>query len=109
VEIIHSKPPDWFGPGNLPVLERYIRTVLLAKKLHDRLDKLPLGTDLADAFFRQMIAANNSAVGLAVKLRLTVQAGMTRRQTGRHVEHGSSLSDHPLIGGAAVRMLHVRE
>ena len=99
VDIVSSKPADWFSPGSLPLLELYVELTVLSWDLIARRGSLPCtaGND------RTAIKLENrihklcaTTVGLAVRLRLTVQANV-----GRHSrmldERGAPV--HPLLGG----------
>ena len=64
-EIVAARPAGYFDAGNLPLLKSYV--VLL-----DILEK----ADVGSATHRRLLS---SAVNLATKLRLTVQANVHRR------------------------------
>lgn len=74
-EVVESKPADWFGPDNLPLLVEYIRATVtsdsLARKIEAAMEGSPgalkLLLDMRDKEARR-------ASILATKLRLTQQS-----------------------------------
>jgi hypothetical protein len=100
--IAADRPVDWWTPASLRLLRRLCRTSVYAERLHDALDAAPIGSELAGALFKQVLAANASIGVMAAKLRLTVQNQIDRR-SGQITERG--VSNDPLLGGRAVVQL----
>jgi hypothetical protein len=96
--IVDSLPPDWFTPGSLPLLQRYVRSCILAERLHDQLDLLPARSPEAADFVKRVIAINGSCGSLAARLRLSTQVTMTARSTGKMAERRSSFDDELIPG-----------
>jgi phage terminase small subunit len=101
--ICAAKPADWFDAGNRPLLAAYCATLARLRDLHVALAAMPVDAKGA-AFMEQRVQGMaGSAVMLATKLRLTVQAAV-RRDAGILAEKGpgEGVADDPLLGGKVV-------
>ena len=99
VDIVNSKPADWFSPGSLPLLEMYVELTVLNWNLVARLGSLPSTAEndrLATKLENRIHKFAAALVALATKLRLTVQASVDRHSRMLD-ERGSPV--HPLLGG----------
>ena len=104
--ITRSFPPDRFEPGSLCLLERYVRTVCYAMRLHDEVAKAEVGTPEHGKLHRLLMSANNSCGSLAALLRLSVQARVDRRSgqiEERQIYPRPWDDNNRLIGGNALR------
>jgi len=100
LQIVQAKPAGWFEAGFLHLLSLYVRTVVLAARVAAAAAAADdVGSQASGRLCRRLVALNTSAVGLASKLRLTVQASMHRR-SGMLSEPGAGAPD-PLRGGRA--------
>jgi len=100
VEIVQSKPAGWFDAGSLLLLELYAYTAIQAARVAAALSDVgDIGSPVAGRLCRRLVALNNSTVGLASRLRLTVQATV-HRKSGMLSEPGAGETD-PLLGGRA--------
>ena len=82
-EIVAGLRPDWFEPENLPLLAEYIRCATLCTRLAREMRSIEVSHPRFAPLFRQRMAASNSLVRLATKLRLTIQSSTTTR-TDKH-------------------------
>jgi hypothetical protein len=112
-EIAASKPPSWWEPGNLRLLQRYCRLAITAEKWHDALDRVQPTSKGAGKLLREVATANASLSLLASKLRISVQA-VIDRHSGKLTEVGPGIDlddadfKSGLLGGFAVRPLSRR-
>lgn len=95
-QIVTSRPPDWFDQGNSVLLEAFCTLSIQARGLHGQLAK---GTEVDAALLRRCLAIVKTLVNLAVRLRLTPQAGIDRRSRMLDERNDPGASDDPLIGG----------
>jgi hypothetical protein len=77
--IAADRPADWFTPATLRLLQRFCRTAIYAERLHDGLDREPVGSETAVVLFKQTMNANASLGILASKMRLSTQIAVERR------------------------------
>jgi hypothetical protein len=96
VNIVSSKPPDWFDEGNYPLLAMYCDLATTAEELSAARSALPVQHREAARLRRAHLATATVMCTLAVKLRLSVQNTIDRR-SGILNERGSPR--HPLLGG----------
>jgi hypothetical protein len=82
-EIVASLRADWFEPENLPLLAEYIRYATLSTRLACELRGIEVSDPRFAPLCRQKLAAGNSLLRLATKLRLTIQSSTTTR-TDKH-------------------------
>jgi len=98
--IVQAKPAGWFDAGSLHLLTLYVRTAVLAARVAAAAAAADDVTSPASGrLCRRLVALNTSAVGLASRLRLTVQASVHRR-SGMLSEPGAG-APAPLLGGRA--------
>jgi hypothetical protein len=100
-EIAASKPNDWWQPGNLQLLRRYVKTATTAERWEKELDQLKPGSPQASAVVKEMVSLNHSMGSLAVKLRLSTQ-NMIERHSGLITEKGPGIGRSRLLGGHTV-------
>lgn len=81
VEIVESKPVDWFGPDSIPVLKEYVRASLLCDVLAAKVKRAIEGgedeqvtVNVVKLFLDMRDKEARRAVSLATKLRLTPQS-----------------------------------
>ena len=99
LDILASKPPDWFDAGSLPLLAMYVVAIEIAEDLAVRRSGLPSTPEndkLAARLERRHQRAIVAMVQLATKCRLSVQAAVDRRSRMLD-ERGSP--PHPLLSG----------
>jgi phage terminase small subunit len=81
VDIVSSRPPDYFDAGSLPLLEAYCEATVHSWDLMKRIGDLP-GTPANDRESARLERRSHKYVatllGLATKLRLTPQANIRR-------------------------------
>jgi hypothetical protein len=101
--MITAKPLDQWTPGGLLLLRRLVETSVAADRASAELRRVE---DLADnralKLTKSVCSLNTSTMALLTKLRLTVQAAHSRRETGFNNEVGAEVIRDPLIGGRAV-------
>jgi hypothetical protein len=99
VDIVSSRPPDWFDPSSRQLLAMYAVVVGmgidLAAKIAASRSKPEAERQVARLEARYLRVATTAAL-LMVRLRLTPQARIDRK-SGMLSERGSPL--HPLLGG----------
>jgi hypothetical protein len=101
-QIIGSKPRDWWLPGNLRLLRRYVRLCQTVERWEAALETLQPGTREATRVLKEVVSCNASLSLLASKLRLSITAEIDRK-SGRLTEAGARVFDDPLLGGVGVR------
>src|SRR5688572_7422434 len=82
LDVLASKPPDWFDAGSLPLLSMYVVAIEIAEDLVVRRSGLPSTPEndrLAARLERRHQRAIVAMVQLATKCRLSVQAAVDRR------------------------------
>ena len=99
IDIVSSRPPDYFDAGSLPLLEAYCEATVHSWDLMKRIGDLPC-TPANDREGARLERRSHKYVatllGLATKLRLTPQANI-RRGSSMLGERG--WPDHPLLRG----------
>ena len=71
-EIVASKPADWFGPDNLPLLEHYCTMVAESRRVARKLREVgPECLDDYDRLINLQAKVGGQLQGLATKMRLT--------------------------------------
>ena len=104
-KIAASKPVDWFDDGAMALLEDYCAAVLDARYVNDRLEKARATDDEPDdhkSLRKQAALSSTRLIGLATKLRLSVQAQIDRNSR-KITERGTQeAAGDKLIGGKAV-------
>ena len=78
--VIDSKPADWFGDDNAPLLKEYVRAALMCDALDERVKgAMAEGADVGEVKALLDIRDKESkrAASLATKLRLTNQSRYT--------------------------------
>jgi hypothetical protein len=101
--MITAKPLEQWTPGGLLLLKRLVETSVAADRVGVELRKVEdLADDRALKLTKSLCSLNTSTTVLMTKLRLTVQAAHSRRETGYNNETGPSILNDPLIGGRAV-------
>jgi hypothetical protein len=85
VEIVESKPADWFGPDSLPILEDYVQAVGMSRYLAGQVEKAKaLGDgDVLKQYLDMRDKESRRAVSLATKMRLTQQSRYGARDAER--------------------------
>ena len=74
-EIVASKPADWFGPDNLPLLEHYCTSVAESRRVARKLREVgPECLDDYDRLINLQARVGGQLQGLATKMRLTQQS-----------------------------------
>jgi hypothetical protein len=98
-----ARPRDlWTSPA-LVLLRRFVETQLLADRVSAQLRReKDLAGDRAKILTKSVVSLNLSLAGLLVRLRLTPQAAISRKETGKNTEVGSALIRDPLIGGRLI-------
>jgi hypothetical protein len=91
VDIVSSKPPDWFDAGSYPLLGMYVDLVVVAKELAIQRSAVPVLDREAARLESRWLKTVAVTLNLAVKLRLTPQAKIDRR-SGMLNETGLSRS-----------------
>ena len=84
-DIVASKPADWFGPDNLPILKEYVRAVTMCDVLERQVrEGMEEGDDdLVKRRLDMRDKESRRAVSLATKMRLTQQAKYGARDADR--------------------------
>lgn len=81
-EVVGSKPADWFGPDNAPLLAEYVRAVDMANKLEAQIEALMAGScepaDLKD-LLNMRDKESRRVTSLATKMRLSQQSKYTEK------------------------------
>jgi hypothetical protein len=98
--LITSKPADHWTGASLILLDRLCRSLAAVDQVQKQLDANPSAPN-AMQLVKAIVALNASCAGLAQKLRLTPQAVIGPRETGRNAETGTPVES--LIGGYAIR------
>jgi hypothetical protein len=79
VEIVETKPAEWFGPDSAPILVEFVRAVdtcnLLANQVREALESGE--PDWIERFLKLRDKESRRAADLATKLRLTQQSRYT--------------------------------
>ncbi len=91
-EIVRSRPPDYFLPGSLNLLESFVVASIAVRELAPKIAADPADKDLAETFRRH----SATAATMATKLRLAVSSAI-KPHSGKLAEKGGG--HHPLIGG----------
>ena len=96
-EIVDDRPPDWFRPGSLQLLEIYCELVMQQRALLRRLR----GAEGEEHAKQLQLARQLSGTiaNLAKTLRISVQADVERHS--RKVEERGDGPRDPLLGGTA--------
>ncbi len=90
---MRSRPPDYFLPGSLNLLESFVVASIAVRDLAPKIAADPADKDLAETFRRH----SATAATMATKLRLAVSSAV-KPHAGKLNERGTH---HPLIGGSA--------
>lgn len=85
VEVVESKPAEWFGADSLPLLKEYVRAVVMCDTLDAKVKRAIEGGEGAEAatvgvvklFLDMRDKEAKRATSLATKLRLTQQSRYT--------------------------------
>ena len=93
-EIVRSRPPDYFLPGSLNLLESFVVASIAVRELAPKIAADPADKDLAETFRRH----SATAATMATKLRLAVSSAI-KPHAGKLTERGGGHG--PLIGGSA--------
>jgi hypothetical protein len=85
VEIVESKPLDWFGPDSEPILKEYVRAAATCDVLAVSVSKALKGDDAGVVKFMLDLRDKEArrAASLATKLRLTQQSRYGARSAAR--------------------------
>lgn len=85
VEIVESKPSDWFGPDSEPILKEYVRAAAACDLLAGKVSKALEGDDAGVVKFMLDLRDKEArrAASLATKLRLTQQSRYGPRGAAR--------------------------
>jgi hypothetical protein len=102
---VAAKPLGWFDAGSLPLLAAYCATLARLRDLHTLLAATPVDARGAAHMEQRIMGLTASAVALATKLRLTVQAAV-RRDSAMLAERGpgEEAASDPLLGGKVVAL-----
>ena len=92
--VVGSKPADWFGPDNAPLLVEYVRAVDMANKLESQLDTLMATGDVAAGELRSLLNMRDKesrrVTSLATKMRLSQQAKYTEKSAATADRRGGA-------------------
>jgi hypothetical protein len=85
VEIVESKPSDWFGPDSKPILKEYVRAAVACDLLAGKVSEALGGNDAGEVKFMLDLRDREvrRAASLATKLRLTQQSRYGARSAAR--------------------------
>ena len=78
-DVVESKPADWFGPDNAPLLAEYVRAVTMCDALEAQVQAAMAGDEVGDvkAYLNMRDKESKRATSIATKLRLTQQSRYT--------------------------------
>ena len=84
-EIVESKPADWFGPDNAPLLKEYVRAAVACDQFAARVANAMAGDDdgLVKTTLDLRDRESRRAASLATKMRLTQQSRYGARDAAR--------------------------
>jgi hypothetical protein len=96
---VNARPADYFGPGDVPLLERWCTLSARAREVEALLASTPADAPDAAAIERRLLAISTGLAGLAQRLRLTVVQRI-ERHSGQRSEAGpgTALARDGLLG-----------
>lgn len=85
VEIVESKPADWFGADSRPILKEYVRATVACDRLAEKVNKALEGSDVRETKVLLDLRDREArrVASLATKLRLTQQSRYGARSAAR--------------------------
>ena len=99
-QLVTTKPPDHWTGASLLLLDRLCRTAATAAYVQRRFESNP-ASDEGLRLIQVLVSLNASVSSLALRLRLTPQAIVSRDAKGRNAETG--VPPDALLGGVAKR------
>lgn len=92
--VVGSKPADWFGPDNAPLLSEYVRAVDMANKLERQIDRLTESDEVDSEELRNLLNMRDKesrrVTSLATKMRLSQQSKYTEKSAATADRRASS-------------------